>query len=111
MDVATFAAKPESYDRLSLAQISTFFSFNTSVTREQCDRYTAKLPRGPVSATIIQGGSSYTVERPQAFKVVQFRAAELDMIQLRLIKQVYDKFMPRCLYYGLLGVLRVYVWD
>jgi len=51
------------------------------------------------------------VERPQAFKVVQFQAAELDMMQLRLIEQVYDKFVPRCLYYGLLGVLHVYVWD
>jgi hypothetical protein len=28
MDIATFAARPESYDRLSLAQISTFFSSN-----------------------------------------------------------------------------------
>jgi hypothetical protein len=111
MDVATFAAKPESYNRLSLAQISTFFSSNTSATREQCDKLAAELLGGPVSATAIQGGSSYTVQRPQARKVVQFRAAELDLIHLRLIEQVYDKFVPRGLYYGRLGFLRVYIWD
>jgi hypothetical protein len=70
MDVTTFAAKPESYNRLSLVQISTFFSSNTSATREQCDKLAAKLLGGPVSAIAIQGGSSYTVQRPQARKVV-----------------------------------------
>jgi hypothetical protein len=111
MDVATFAAKPESYDRLSRAQISIFFSSNTSATREQCDKLAAELLEGPVSATSIQGGTSYTVQRHQVRKVVQFRASKLDMIHLRLIQQVYNKFVPRCLYHGLLGSLPVYIWD
>jgi hypothetical protein len=111
MGVAAFAAEPESYDRLSLAQITTFFSSNTSATREQCDKLAAELLRGPVSATAIQGGSSYTVQRPQAGKAVQFRAAELDLINLRLIEQVYKKFVPGGLYHGRLGLLHVYIWD
>ena len=111
MDVAVFAAKPESYDRLSRAQISMFFSSNTSATKEQCDKRAAELLGGPVLATPIQGGTSYTVQRHQVRKVVQFRASKLDMIHLGLIQQVYDKFVPYCLYYGLLGSLHVYIWD
>ena len=111
MDVATFAAKPENYDRLSQAQISIFFSSNTSTTREQCDKFAAELLGGPVSITPIQGGTSYTVQRLQVCKVVQFRASKLDMIHLGLIQQVYDKFVPRCLYHGLQGSLHVYIWD
>jgi hypothetical protein len=78
MDVARFAAKPESYDRLSLAQISTFFSSNTSATREQCDGYAAKLLGGPVSATAIQGGSSYKMNR-NFNKFVDFMSLELEV--------------------------------
>lgn len=111
MDVAAFAAKPESHDRLSRAQIFIFFSSNTSATKEQCDMLAAELLGGPVSATPIQGGSSYTVHRHQVRKVVQFRDSKLDMIRFGLIKQVYDQFVPRCLYHGLLGTLHVYIWD
>jgi hypothetical protein len=93
MDVVTFAAKPESYDRLSQAQISIFFSFNTSATKEKCDKLAAKLLGGSVSATPIQGGTSYTVQRYQVGKVVQFRASKLDIIRLGLIQQVYNKFV------------------
>lgn len=110
MDVAVFAAKPESYDRLSRAQIVNFFS-KASVTREQCDELAAELLGGPVSTTPIQGGSSYTVLRHQIDKVVQFRDSKLDMVRLGLIQEVYDKFVPRCLYHGLLGCLHVYIWD
>jgi hypothetical protein len=111
MDGTTFTAGPESYDRLSQAQISIFFSSNTSATREQCDELAAKLLEGPVSATTIQGGTSYTVQRHQVRQVVQFRASNLDMIHLRLTHQVYNKFVPRCLYHGLLGSLHIYTWD
>jgi hypothetical protein len=111
MDVATFAAGPESYDRLSQAQISIFFSSNTTVTREECDEVAAGLLEGPVSATAIQGGTSYTVQRHQAHQVVQFRSSELNMIRLILIQQVYHKFVPRCQHHGLLGSLHVYIWD
>jgi len=93
------------------AQISIFFSSNTSATREQCDKLAAELLGGPVSATSIQGGTSYTVQRHQVRKVVQFRASKLDMIHLGLIQQVYGKFVPRCLYHGLLRSLHVYIWD
>jgi hypothetical protein len=111
VDVATFAAKPESYDRLSRAQIASFFSSNISATREQCDKHAAELLGGPVSATPIQGGTSYTVQRRQVRKVVQFRASKLDIIHLGLIQQVYGKFVPRCLSHSLLGSLHVYIWD
>jgi hypothetical protein len=33
------------------------------------------------------------------------------MIRLGLIQQVYDKLVHRCLYYSLLGSLRIYIWD
>lgn len=111
MDVATFAAKPESYNRLSQAQIFVFFSSNTSAAREQCDKLAAELLGGPVSSMPIQDGTSYTVQRHQIRKVVQFRASKLDMTHLRLIQQVYNKFVPGCLYHGLLGSLHVYIWD
>ncbi|OAA59597.1 hypothetical protein SPI_05795 [Niveomyces insectorum RCEF 264] len=62
MDVAMFAAGPESYDHLSRLQIANFFASNTSATREQCDTLAAALLGGPVSATPIQGGSSYTYD-------------------------------------------------
>jgi hypothetical protein len=61
IDVATFIAKPESYDYLSRVQISIFFSTNTFTTREKYNKLTTKLLEGPVSATLIQGGTSYTI--------------------------------------------------
>jgi hypothetical protein len=111
MDVTTFAAGPESYDPLSQAQISNFFSSNNSVTREQCDKLAVELLGGPIFPTAIQGGTSYTVQRNQFHQVIQFRALDLDIIRLGLIQRVYDKFVPRCLYHGLLGTLHFYIWD
>ncbi|KAI0455010.1 hypothetical protein F5B21DRAFT_514340 [Xylaria acuta] len=111
MDIAKYAAGPESYVILSRVQVSNFFSSNTSGTRDQCNALAAKLLGGPVSATPIQGGSSYTVEREEAPKVVQFRSSQLDMAKLELAQQVYLDFVPQCVYYGTLGSIHVYVWN
>ncbi|GKU08177.1 unnamed protein product [Fusarium langsethiae] len=110
MDVTKYAAGPESYDILSDFQISNFFA-NTSITKTECDDVGATLLGGPVSATPIQGGSSYTVERMNVPKVVQFRSLQLDMAKLRLAQQVYTKFVPQCAYHDILKPLHVYVWD
>lgn len=111
MDVAKYAVGPESYDVLSRTQISNFFSPNASVTRDQCDELAAEVLGGPVSATPIQGGNSYTVEKEAAPKIVQFRSLELNMAKLRLAQQVYLEFVPQCVYYGTLGSIHVYVWN
>ncbi|KPM42263.1 hypothetical protein AK830_g4295 [Neonectria ditissima] len=111
MDVAKYAVGPESYYMLSQAQISDFFSSNASGTRDQCSDLAAELLGGPVSATPIQGGNSYTVERKEVCKVVQFRSSQLDMARLGLVQQVYLDFVPRCVYHGSLGFLHVYVWN
>lgn len=110
MDVAKYAVGPEGYDILSRVQISNFFSSN-ACTKHQCDDLAAKLLGGPVSATPIQGGNSYTVERKEATKVVQFRTSQLDMAKLGLVQQVYLQFVPHCVYHGALESLHVYIWD
>lgn len=111
MDVAKYAVGPESYDILSRVQISTFFSSNASRTKDQCDALAAKLLGGPISATPMQGGSSYTVGRKDVPKVVQFRSSQLDMTKIKFAQQVYDKFVPQCVYHGTEGSIYVYVWD
>ncbi|RKK10613.1 hypothetical protein BFJ66_g18281 [Fusarium oxysporum f. sp. cepae] len=110
MDVTKYAAEPESYDILSEFQISDIFS-KASITKAQCDDLAAQLLGGPVSATPIQGGNSYTVERKNVPKVVQFRSSQLDMAKLELAQQVYLNFVPQCMYHGILGSFYVYVWD
>ena len=109
--IAKYAVGPESYDILSQVQISNFFSSNTSSTRDQCDDLAAKLLGGPVSATPIQGGNSYTVEGKEVPKVVQFRSSQLDMAKLGLVQQVYLEFVPQCVYHGALESLHVYIWN
>ncbi|KAI1318807.1 hypothetical protein F5Y16DRAFT_391573 [Xylariaceae sp. FL0255] len=111
MDIAKYAVGPQSYDILSRAQISTFFASNASVTRNECDDLAAELLGGPVNATPIQGGNSYTVEREEAGKVVQFRSSQLDMAKFGLAQQVYSDFIPRSIYQGPLGSLHIYVCD
>jgi hypothetical protein len=75
------------------------------------DKLAVALLGGPIFPTAIQGGTSYTVQRNQFHQVIQFRALDLDIIRLGLIQRVYDKFVPRCLYHGLLGTLHFYIWD
>ncbi|KAI0188087.1 hypothetical protein F4808DRAFT_454269 [Astrocystis sublimbata] len=98
MDIAKYAVGPQSYDILSRAQISTFFASNPSVTRNQCDDLAAALLGGPIAATPIQGGNSYTVKREEASKY-------------GLAQQIYFNFVPQCVYYGVLGALYIYVCD
>lgn len=111
MDVAKYAVGPESYDNLSRHQVSEFFSANTSCTLEQCNDLAAKLLGGPVSATPIQEGGSYTVEAEGAIQVVQFRSRPLDIAQFEQIQQIYRNFVPRCQYHDTLASLHVYLWD
>ncbi|KAI0889306.1 uncharacterized protein GGS22DRAFT_196900 [Annulohypoxylon maeteangense] len=111
MDVSKYAVGPDSYDVLSRAQISKFFTANAPCTRDQCDELAGKLLGGPASATPMQGGSSYTVEREEAPKVVQFRDLPIDMNRFELVQQIYREFVPQCVYHGTLGSLHVYIWN
>ncbi|KAF7557656.1 hypothetical protein G7046_g5996 [Stylonectria norvegica] len=95
MDIAKYAAGPESYDVLSAAQISNFFSSNLSNSKDQCDELAAGLLGGPVTATPIQ--------------VPAFAA--FDMTKLGLAQQIYLEYVPQCVYYGTLGSLHVYMWN
>jgi hypothetical protein len=110
MDVSRYAAGPESYDKLSEFQVSNFFN-NTSITKTQCNELATQLLEGPVSATPIQGGNSYTVESKNVPKVVQFRSSQLDMVKLELVQQVYSNFVPQGIYHGILNTVHVYIWD
>ena len=110
MDIAKYAVGPESYNILSQVQIANFFSSNAPTTRDECDDLAAKLLGGSVSATTMQGGSSYTVERDEV-SVVQFRSLKLDMAKFGLARQVYRGFVPRCEYHGMLGSLHVYICE
>lgn len=111
MDISKYAVGPESYDPLSRMQISKFFSSHAPGKKDECDNLAAKLLGGTVSATPMQGGSSYTVERDETFKVVQFRFSKLDMERMGHIEKIYVNFVPQCVYHGMLDSLHVYIWD
>ncbi|KAH7190877.1 hypothetical protein DER44DRAFT_707834 [Fusarium oxysporum] len=110
MDISRYAADPKSYDKLSEFQVDSFFT-NASVTKVECDEFAAQLLDGPVSATPIQGGNSYTVESEHMSKVVQFRSSQLDMKKLEIAQNVYLKFVPQGKYHNTLGTFHVYIWD
>lgn len=56
-------------------------------------------------------GNSYTVERNEVPKIVQFRSSQLDMAKLKLAQQIYLEFVPECVDYGTLGSLHIYIWN
>jgi len=65
MDVSSYAAKPEAYDALSVYQIAKFFKEHGFV-KDDIDYFAVNFLGGPVSATLVQGATSYTVFRDEA---------------------------------------------
>ncbi|EEQ30019.1 hypothetical protein McanMca71_007960 [Microsporum canis] len=111
MDISRYAAKAESYERLSTFQISQFFKRHVFNTREDCDRLAANILNGLVSPTPVQGATSYTVAAAGSRKVVQFRSSKLDMECIENARLSYRGFVPNCELYGTAGDIYVYVWD
>ncbi|TAQ84463.1 hypothetical protein B7494_g7212 [Chlorociboria aeruginascens] len=112
-DISRFAAKPDSYDRLSAFQISKFFKQQESTTKDECNRVAADILKSPVSPTPIQGAASYTVaaDSEQVPKVIQFRSLKLNIELVEYARQTYKDFVPDCEYEGMFGNVHMYRWD
>lgn len=108
MDVSRYAAKPEAYDALSAYQIAEFFTKH-GLTRDKIDHFAANLIDSPVSATLVQGATSYTVSGDETAQVVQFRRSQLSMRQIEVARQLYGDFVPECKYQGMFGPVHVYI--
>ncbi len=108
MDVSRYAAKPEAYDTLSAYQIAKFFKEH-GLARDEIDCFAANLLGSPVSATPVQGATSYTVSGDEAAQVVQFRGSQLPMRHIEVAKQLYGDFVPECESRGMFGPVYVYV--
>ncbi|XWX00761.1 hypothetical protein V2A60_008782 [Cordyceps javanica] len=102
---------PPNISALSQYQIQRFFRENTSVTQELCNTKAEQITGQSVTATLCQGGTSYTVEGAQL--VVQFRipSSALDMDLLKSIEQAYRGFAPRHEHRGKLGKVEVYTMN
>jgi hypothetical protein len=113
MDIAKYAATAESYDPLSVSQISQFFERHESTTKDDCNRMAANILKSTVSPTPIQGAQSYTVTADSSLipKVIQFRSLELNIELIEYARRSYNGFVPYCEYYGMLGDVHMYVWD
>jgi len=108
MDVSRYAAKPEAYDALSAHQIAKFFEKHR-LARDEINSFAANLLGSPVSATPVQGASSYTVSGDEAAQVVQFWGSQLPMKHIELAKQLYGDFVPECKSQGMFGPVYVYM--
>lgn len=108
MDVSGYAAKPEAYDALSAYQITNFFNEH-GLVRDEIDHFAANLLGSPVSATLVQGATSYTVSGEETAQVVQFRRSQLPMKQIEVARQLYRDFVPECKFQGMFGPVYVYV--
>jgi len=108
MDISRYAANPEAYDTLSAYQITKFFDKH-GLARNEVDCFAANLLGSPVSATLVQGATSYTVSGDEAAQVVQFRSSQLPMRHIEVAKQLYRDFVPECKSRGMFGPVYVYV--
>ncbi|PMD37754.1 hypothetical protein L207DRAFT_556039 [Hyaloscypha variabilis F] len=108
MDVSGYAAKPEAYDSLSAYQIAEFCNEH-GLARDEIDHFAANLLGSPVSATPVQGATSYTVCGDKAGRVVQFRRSQLPMRKIEVARQIYEDFVPECKSQGMFGPVHVYV--
>ncbi|KAF9775138.1 hypothetical protein IL306_006784, partial [Fusarium sp. DS 682] len=108
MDVSRYAAKPEAYDTLSAYQIAKFCKEH-GLARDEFDCFATNLLGSPVSATPVQGATSYTVSGDEAGQVVQFRRSQLPMRHIEVAKQLYGDFVPECKSRGMFGPVYVYV--
>jgi hypothetical protein len=61
MDISRYAVNAESIDALSTYQITNFFRQHECITKDDCNRTAASIIGSPVSSTLVQGVSSYTV--------------------------------------------------
>ncbi|KAK7686443.1 hypothetical protein QCA50_010667 [Cerrena zonata] len=97
--------------KLSLKQISDFFSRNPGTMRQECDGEAERITGVSVHPTPVQGGGSYTVIGGTL--VVQFRSGEdaLDLQFLGYIEQAYAGFVPERRSNGTLGKLHVYTMN
>jgi len=110
MDVSGYAAKPEAYDALSAYQIAKFFN-ELGLARDEIDHFAATLLGSPISATPVQGATSYTVSGDEVAQVIQFRRSQLPMRQIEVASQLYGDFVPECKSQGMFGPVHVYVAD
>ncbi|KAN0099293.1 hypothetical protein V8E51_013068 [Hyaloscypha variabilis] len=93
MDVSGYAAKAEAYDALSAYQIAKFFNEH-GLARDEIDHFPANLLGTSVSATPVQGATSYTVSGDKAAQVA---------------RQIYGDFVPECKSQSIFGPVHVYV--
>ncbi|KAI1475842.1 hypothetical protein F4774DRAFT_428645 [Daldinia eschscholtzii] len=113
MEIHQYAVEAESIDALSKYQITSFFSQKKSITKDDCDKIATKITGDLVSPTLVQGVESYTVaaDTPQHPKVVQFRNSPLHLELVKLARQTYRGFVPRCIFYDKLDDVYVYEMD
>ncbi|KAI0408312.1 hypothetical protein F4802DRAFT_549313 [Xylaria palmicola] len=113
MDISRYAVSAQDIDALSTYQITNFFRRHESITKDDCNRTAADITGSPVSPTLVQGETSYTVAAgiSQQPKVVQFRHSALNLELMNQIRQTYGEFVPDCESYGMLADVYIYVMD
>ncbi|POR32003.1 Uncharacterized protein TPAR_07770 [Tolypocladium paradoxum] len=113
MDISLYAARAEDIDVLSTYQIASFFHRHKSITKDACNSAAANITGSPVSPTLVQGETSYTVaaDADQRPKVVQFRNSALNIEIIHQARQTYREFVPNCECRGMLGDVYVYEMD
>ncbi|KAF2175644.1 hypothetical protein K469DRAFT_609951 [Zopfia rhizophila CBS 207.26] len=113
MDISRYAVSAEDIDALTIYQITNFFRRHQSITKDDCNRTAAKITGSPVSPTLVQGETSYTVaaNTNQQVKVVQFRHSPLNLELMCQARQTYGEFVPNCEPYGMLAGVHVYQMD
>lgn len=105
-----YAVKAGAYDALSAYQITKFFKEHR-LARDEADLFASELLGCPVSATPMQGATSYTVSGTQVAQVVQFRSSQLSLSKIETVGRLYAEFVPRCQFQGMFGSSYVYVAD
>lgn len=97
--------------------ISSFFTENTTVTRQQCDDFALSRVGGRVNPLPIQGSFSYTITTgTNDSRLFQFRThdSDIDFSILNLAKTIHPQFVAGCKYHGTIGQsrpLHVYEMD
>ena len=112
-DISRYAVSAEDIDALYTYQITNFFHRHRSITKDDCNRTAAIITGSPVSPTLVQGETSYTVaaDTNQRPKVVQFRDSALNLELMNQARQIYGEFVPNCVPRGMLADVHVYEMD
>jgi hypothetical protein len=113
MDISQYAVSAEDIDALSTHQITNFFRRHKSITKDDCNRTAANITGNPLSPTLVQGETSYTVaaDTNPLPKVVQFRDSVLNLQLMNQARQIYGEFVPNCEPCGMLADVHVYEMD